>query len=168
MTLMADSEQSSAATLGTALSWVGYAWFVFAVLWAMGAPQGLGVSGELASSIGSTIFPSIVLIGVGRALRRRARVVESPDSFGTPPTVPRPDASYELTPPPAPAPPKPARTVAPPKKVVAAPTPVVTAPEPGVEPPPSEEPGPVTKPAAPPKTSQELIEEARQRWGIRP
>jgi hypothetical protein len=37
---MADRERSPAATLGTVLSWIGYAGVVFFFLWGMGAGEG--------------------------------------------------------------------------------------------------------------------------------
>jgi len=170
---MADREQSPAATLGAALSWIGYVWFVFAVLWGLGAIQALGVSGPIASGIGTTIFPAIVMIGVGRAIRRRARPAEDsirPDvaaPIRIPPILPRTDTSYELPRPTVPTAPKPPRPVTAPRKVADKPMGVAAAQESGEEttPPGLES---VTKPAGRPKTSQELIEEARRRWGTRP
>ena len=170
---MADPEQSPAATLGRVLSWIGYVWFVFAVLWGLGAIQALGVSGPIARGIGTTIFPAIVMIGVGRAIRRRARPAEDsirPDvaaPIRTPPILPRTGAGYELPRPTVPTAPKPPRPVTAPKKAADKPMEVAAAQESGENTTPSELES-VAKPAGRPKTSQELIEEARRRWGTRP
>jgi hypothetical protein len=171
MVAMADGEQSSTATLGRILSWIGYLWLVFAVLWGLGVAEAIGISGPFASSIGRSVFPAIILIGVGRVMRKRSQAdpnqpqpeVSAP-MRPTPPILPddRPVFSY---PPPAPPSPKPSARPAPQAKQPAVPPaePVITAGQ-SDEPPPSD-PG-VQLPKH--KSSQELIDEARQRWGSRP
>jgi hypothetical protein len=170
---MTDREQDPTAALGRVLSWIGYLWFVFAVLWGMGVIEALGLSGSVASGIGGTVFPAIILIGVGRVLRRRARSAEEsirPDvSRGpepTPPILPGPDPRVNFPPPQAPrAPRPPPRTVTPPQAVVVEPT---EAGFPGGEAQQSSPDQDLDPTTGSPKTSQELIEEARRRWGSRP
>jgi len=168
MSTMADGDQSSTATLGRILSWIGYLWAVFAVLWGMGVAEAIGISGSFASSVGRSIFPAIVLIGVGRVMMKRAQV--GPDEMRpdvsrpelTPPILPedRPVASYP--PPPAPTPKPPPRPSTPPKPVVEAPVDVVSNADMRDHPRTSGD-GGVATPKH--KSSQELIDEARRRWG---
>lgn len=169
MSIMAESDQSPTATLGRVTSWIGYLWFLFAVLWGMGAIQALGVTGSVASFVGRTVLPAIVLIGVGRVLRKRARVDEdvivpdtSSEPLRTPPVLPRPDPTPLVV---RPVPKPPPRPAAPPKKLVDEPVGVVTETESGDETSPVRE---LESPSGRHKTSQEMIEEARQRWGTRP
>ncbi|HET7846606.1 MAG TPA: hypothetical protein VFL72_03875 [Acidimicrobiia bacterium] len=171
---MAERESNPSATLGTVLSWIGFLWLGFAVLWGMGAIDMLGFSGSLASAIGSTVFPAIILIGIGRALRRRAlasgetiRPDVSQVPGATPPIIPETRPRYDPPRPTTPAaPPKPAPTPPPPPKpVVAEPAEAVLPDDQGLRSEPGQDPG--LTPSAP-KTSQELIEEARRRWGTRP
>jgi len=170
---MAERESNPSATLGTVLSWIGFLWFGFAVLWGMGAIDMLGLSGSLASAIGSTVFPAIILIGVGRALRRRGLASEEtirPDVSqvpgATPPIIPDTRPRYDPPRPTVPAAPKPAPPpMAPPKAVVVEPAEVALPDDQGVRSAPGQD--PELTPSAP-KTSQELIEEARRRWGTRP
>lgn len=171
---MTEGEQNPRAALGTVLTWVGSVWVVFSVLWGLGVLQAIGISGTVASEVGGTIFPAIVLIGIGRALRRRARVDPnvivpdvSPAPRPTPPILPRPDTRVDFPPPVLPPAPKPAppRTLASQRAVVVAPVTEQPDSTQTREVPPIDEldPTPGT-----PKTSQELIEEARKRWGTRP
>jgi hypothetical protein len=173
MGIMADGEQSSTAILGRILSWIGYLWVVFAVLWGIGVAEAIGISGSFASSIGRSVFPAIVLIVVGRVMRKRTRVDPNdiqPDvapGFGpTPPILPGDEPSLYLPPPivqPAPRPPP--RPAAIPKQAVPPPPESASV---NVEP--REEPMLQAEGVPPPhhKTSQELIDEARHRWGTRP
>jgi hypothetical protein len=166
---MTEGERNPRATLGTALSWVGSLWAAFSVLWGLGVLQAIGISGAIASEIGGTILPALVLLGIGRALKKRSRDDSnvilpdvSPAPQRTPPILPRSDARH-----PVPTAPKPAsaRAEAPRKTVVVEPPVVAPYPPEARETPPVGEldPTPGT-----PKTSQQLIEEARQRWGTRP
>lgn len=172
---MSDSEQNPASALGTVMSWIGSLWVVFAVLWGVGVIEALGVSGPIASGLGSTIFPALVLIGVGRLLRKRARVEDvsasadvPPARLRTPPILPKPQARFEVPPPIVLTAPKPPRTVVAPRTVVDKPVETVPARESSDDASPTREMESATKPAGRPKTSQEMIEEARQRWGTRP
>lgn len=170
---MADGDQNPTATLGRVMSWIGYLWAIFAVLWGLGAVEALGISGPMASGLGSTIFPAIILIGVGRVLRKRARVDEdvilpdvSPRPVPTPPILPgnKPLSSYPppVIPPTSKPPPRPAP---PPQQPGGRRVEVGTDSEPHDEPTPAVDAG---VPSPTHKTSQELIDEARQRWGTRP
>jgi len=169
---MIDREPNPTAALGRILSWIGYVWFVFAVLWGMGVIEALGISGPVVSDIGGTVFPAIILIGAGRVLRRRARVAEdsirpdvSRDPVPTPPTLPGSDPRFDFPPPPAPTTQRPLpRTVAP-RAVVVEPVEVVPAGDPDQQPSTGRD---LESTPRQPKTSQELIEEARRRWGTRP
>ncbi len=170
MGVMADGEQSSTATLGRILSWIGYLWVLFAVLWGLGVVEAIGISGSVASSIGTSIVPAIILIGVGRVMMKRSKVDPNeirPDvasgSVPTPPILPgdTPVLSYSPPPPSNPRPPQ--RPTAPPKPAV---EPVMVEPVATNES--SGDSGEGGVPLPKPKTSQELIDEARKRWGARP
>lgn len=170
---MTDREQNPAAALGRLMSWIGSIWLVFSVLWGLGALQALGLSGSIASGIGSTIFPALILLGVGRAVRRRARSVEDPvqpdvsrEPVRTPPILPRTDTSYEPPRPTAPTTPKSPRPVAAAERAPDKPIEVVAGPGHETATPTEWDPAPGS--SGPHKTSQELIEEARRRWGTRP
>jgi hypothetical protein len=168
---MADGEQSSTATLGRILSWIGYLWLVFSVLWGLGVAEAIGISGSFASTIGRSVFPAIILIGVGRVMRKRSQPAPdqpqpdvSPPLGPMPPILPdeRPVLSYSPPTPPAPKP-SPRPTPQPVKPVVAPSESMTNAGQ-------SAEPSSVdaVAPSPKPRSSQEMIDEARQRWGSRP
>jgi hypothetical protein len=168
MGAMADGEQSSTATLGRILSWIGYLWLVFAVLWGLGVAEAIGISGSFASSIGRSVFPAIILIGIGRVMRKRSAADPNqpqPDVSRppgpTPPILPEdgPVFSYQ---PPAPKPP--ARPAPQAKQTALPAAESMTTGGQSYEPPPSA----VAVPLPSHKSSQELIDEARRRWGSRP
>lgn len=170
---MTERESNPSAALGTILSWIGFLWFGFAVAQGMGVLDALGLSGSAFSNIGSTVFPAIILIGVGRALRRRALASEEiirPDVSqvpgATPPIIPETRPRYDPPRPTTPVAPKPApRPAAPPKAVVVEPVEPMLPDDQAVRSAPGQGSGSTPRP---PKTSQELIEEARRRWGTRP
>jgi hypothetical protein len=170
---LTDRESNPSATLGRILSWVGFLWFGFAALHGVGALDALGLSGSISSGIESMVFPAIILIGIGRAIRRRALASEEtirPDVSrvpgATPPIIPETRPRYDLPPPTGPAAPKPApRPVSPPKAVVVEPVEAALPDDRAERSAPGQDPGSTSKL---PKTSQELIEEARRRWGTRP
>jgi len=171
MVVMADGDQSSTASLGKILSWIGYLWVAFALLWGLGVLEAIGISGSIASGIGRSVVPAIILIGVGRVMRKRSQADPNqpqPDVTRPPEATPpilsddRPVFSY---PPPAPPAPRPSDRPAPQAKQPAVPpAESMTTSAESEEPPPSD-PG---VPAPKHKTSQQLIDEARQRWGTRP
>ena len=169
MNVMADGEQSSTATLGRILSWIGYLWVVFAVLWGVGVVEAIGISGSVASGIGRSIVPAIILIGIGRVMRKRSTVDPNelrPDvssgSVPTPPVLPGDTPVFSYSPPPAPNSKPPPRPAAPPKPAVEPALEMVASTESRVDQ------GDGAVPLTKPKTSQELIDEARRRWGTRP
>jgi hypothetical protein len=167
--VMAEGDQSG--TLGRILSWIGYLWALFAILWGVGVIEALGLSGSIASSIGSTIFPAIILIGIGRFLKKRAEVDDgalrpdvSPQTPPTPPILTQPTSRVDFPAPVTPpkAPPPPPRM---PKKDVIPPDEAATRAEPIYE---TSTTGDLGSTPGRHKTSQELIDEARQRWGTKP
>jgi hypothetical protein len=155
---VADQRIEPAGCLGRVLTLLGIVWLGVVVFTGVFGLR--DQAGSLGALIGSTL-PGLLLIGVGRTLSRRA--AERRDT----PTLPQPSepatgssTSKEVPTPAPPVPPpsrptevfpKPARTTPPP------------APEADV---PSDLPPPPAPP--PPKSSQEMIEEARKRWGRRP
>ncbi len=154
------------------MSWIGSIWLIFSVLWGLGALQALGLSGSIASAIGRTILPAFILIGVGRSVRKRARSVEDPvqpdvarEPVPTPVILPRTDTGYETPRPIATSAPTPQRPIAVPEK--ARDKSIEVAAQPGKKIPISADTGQAPG-SSRPKTSQELIEDARRRWGTRP
>jgi hypothetical protein len=148
---MADRRIEPAGCLGRALTLLGVIWLA-AVVFA-GVAGLRDEAGTLSALIGSTV-PAFILIAVGRVLSRRAAERREQPTLPqptTPPTEPR------VTSPAAP-PPQPSQVIPKPAKSTPAP-----APQPDALP----ELAPPSAPS-PPKTSQEMIEEARRRWGSRP
>jgi hypothetical protein len=115
-------------------------------------------AGSFATIIGSTL-PALVLIGVGRTMSRRAAERRDAPALPQPATPTRTSSAPPIEPPPAPPAPPPAR----PSEILPRPARSAPAPEPV-------EPIDVRLPPAqtPPKSSQEMIEEARKRWGSGP
>ncbi|HEY6627684.1 MAG TPA: hypothetical protein VI193_01715, partial [Acidimicrobiia bacterium] len=131
-------------------------------------------SGSFASSIGRSVFPAIILIGVGRVMRKRSKADPNqpqPDVSRppgpTPPILPedRPVTSYPPPAPTAPRAPKPAARPASQTKQSAVPSAesLTDSGQSDQQPPPD-----AGVPLPKHKSSQELIDEARQRWGSRP
>ena len=169
---MAEQNINPVGCLGRVLTILGVLWLGFIVLGAIGVLAEVGISeGFFAGAFGSAI-PAVLLLWAGRALRRRARTMEveaEPTSIPSTPAhsdkrVPsiRVEPTQVDTPPifsgPAPIPPPPSPTKPTPKPV----QPMSSSPEspPGDLldlPPPLETPEP--------KTSRQLIEDARKRWG---
>ena len=155
---MAERRIEPVGCLGRVLTLLGIVWLGIVVLGGIGVLSDIGPSeGFFAGAFGSAI-PGILLLWAGRALRRRAKAMETGPVTVAPAPAPTekrvPTIRVEPSSPPPP------------------PTQVIRAPEKPVEPP--EDPGeapldlpPPLKPP-PPKTSQELVDEARKRWGKRP
>jgi hypothetical protein len=151
---MADRQIEPAGCLGRVLTLLGIIWLGIVVFSGI---FGLRDSaGSLGALIGSTL-PGLLLIGVGRTLSRRAAERREQPSLPQPSTPSSPPKTETTTP----ASPPPAR----PTEVFPKPTRATPAPVPK-EDVPSEPPPPPTPSA--PKSSQEMIEEARKRWGRRP
>jgi hypothetical protein len=190
---MADQSNNPVGCLGRVLTFIGSFWLVIVVLAGMGVLSEFGLGGEIFAWVGGTIIPALLLLAAGRALRRRARAMEqettvivaptppgvpgrrvpttrteTPQPAVTPPVLPgrapptsRPvPRQLEPLPPPAPTPaPAPARGL---EEVIPPPT------GEGPEEKPTAGPAPVIEPRATrPKSSRELVEEARQKWGGR-
>ncbi|HEU4917780.1 MAG TPA: hypothetical protein VFV13_14565 [Acidimicrobiia bacterium] len=155
---MADQQIEPVGCLGRLLTLLGILWLgavVFAGVF--GLRDNPGTIGAL---IGSTV-PALLFIAAGRALSRRAAARR--ETVPVTPPAERPfrtsTSSADWSAPKSPTP------VAPPSAPPSAPSrPARPAPaaEPEPDTPPSLPP-PLTPP--PPKTSQEMIEEARRRWG---
>jgi hypothetical protein len=143
---MGDQRFDGGGCLGRVLIVLGIIWLgavVFAGFFGL-----RDNAGSFATLIGSTL-PGLLLIGVGRTMSRRA--AERRDA----PTLPQP-----ASPPTPPSPPatQPTNVLPKPRKPAPLPNPE---PETPIELPPPQTP-------SPPKTSQQMIEEAHKRWGGRP
>ncbi|MGA7097336.1 MAG: hypothetical protein WB245_07190 [Acidimicrobiia bacterium] len=191
-----NSAQNAIGCFGQALSLIGFAWAGLVVLGGLGILDRLGLSPALLAGLAGSIIPAFFFIAVGRAIRSRSRREtrrasttgasprgpvradpsgRRPKPPATPPVLPGRKGPGPAIPPPIPAPvPRPAvRDESSPNP------PVVTArmddpPAPvledqrfvGVEYP-STTPRSKTSGMAKPKTSQEMIEEARKKWGTK-
>lgn len=162
----------AAGCLGRILTAIGAVWAVIAILASVGILNRVGLGSGFVATAAASLFPAILLLAAGRALRRRSRAarVDLPAPKG--PGAKRVPSSRQTPAQQAPIP-APVPTPPPPKPAAAAPRPQAVAPSGGLEPTsttaptPSEvptDPGPAA-PIGRPKTSEELIEEARKRWG---
>jgi hypothetical protein len=154
---MADRQIEPAGCLGRVLTLLGIIWLGIVVFSGI---FGLRDSaGSLGALIGSTL-PGLLLIGVGRTLSRRAAErrdapsLPQPSAPPTPSSTPKSEPSTTASPPPT----KPSEVFPKPARAAPAPGPDTEAQ--------SELPPPPLPPA--PKSSQEMIEEARKRWGRKP
>ena len=157
---MADQNINPVGCLGRVLTVLGVLWLGFVVLGGIGVLSEVGISeGFFAGALGSAI-PAVLLLWAGRALRRRARTIE----VQTLPAPVPPDPSEKRVPtmrvessqvetPPAPLPPSPVKPA--PRPV---PSPKEPLPNDLIDLPP-----PLIPPE--PKTSRQLIDEARKKWG---
>jgi hypothetical protein len=151
---VADQRIEPAGCLGRVLTLLGILWLGVVVFTGIFGLR--DQAGSLGALIGSTL-PGLLLIGVGRTLSRRA--AERRDA----PSLPQP------SPPTPSSPPKTETTTAPStppaKPTEVFPKPARTAPAPAPQ---GDVPSHLPPPPVPPKSSQEMIEEARKRWGRRP
>jgi hypothetical protein len=146
---MAEQRIEPAGCLGGLFTLLGIVWLGL-VLFAgvFGLRDNPGSWGAL---IGSTI-PALVFLAVGRVLRRRAAEKREAPSLPQPSEIPaRPSPVVTEPSPPRPSP--------------VFPEPGPEAPSPEAEPSLELHPPPAPPPA---RTSQEMIEEARRRWGTGP
>jgi len=185
---MTDQNANAVGCLGRMLTFFGMVWIAIIVLGGIGVLSRLGMSGDFLAGFGGSIIPALFLLGAGRALRRRATTMsEQPESMPMPdvqssegrrvPSIrPEPSAPSPI-PRPIPVPP-PAATL--PKTVQPRPRPVdpiakarrdvaerLEEAVSGLEEPtrvPS--PASIDEKSSRPKTSQELVDEARKRWGV--
>lgn len=169
---MADQNINPVGCLGRMLTILGTLWLGFIVLGGIGVLSEVGISeGFFAGAFGSAI-PALLLLWGGRVLRRRARTMETqtePVSM-----LPAPDPAEKRVPsiriessqtdtPPilpgsAPTPPAPSPFRPAPKTAQPVPSSQENPPADLVDLPPLLEP-------PEPKTSRQLIDEARKKWG---
>ena len=178
---MADQSFNPVGCLGRVLTLLGVIWIGIVVLGSIGLLAEFGLGGGILAWISGTIIPALLLLFAGRALRRRARTME--EQQPALPTTPVPTTPEKKVPTSRPGQPRPILT---PPRLPDSPTPQVPAPtrEPSQslddvipareEKPPSVKPAPTRpeeklEPARPieiqTKTSREMIEEARRKWG---
>jgi hypothetical protein len=182
---MADQNLNPVGCLGRVLTFLGVFWIGLVVLGGIGLLSELGLSRGFLAGIGGTIIPALFLLAAGRALRRRGRAMEEetpvtitptgptipgrrvpttrterPETIVTPPVLPgqtprtRPvPRQLDPLPPPPTTPTRSLEDVIPPPES----EPEATKPKPS--------PPPLGLPTARPKTSRELVEEAKQKWG---
>ena len=143
------------AIAGLLASAVGYLWLLTSILSATGVI-------ELPEDFAGSAFYALALVFLGRALRKRARPVGDEDGFRGPVPVPTPPILPDT---PRSQPPEVARLPAPPP----APAPAAKLEEPAITRPELLDPGLAAdyRPAIPttPKSSRQLVDEARARWG---
>lgn len=179
--MMADQKVTldAAGCLGRVLTLLGFIWIGIVVLGGMGLLSELGFSRGFLAGIGGTILPGLMLLVAGRSVSRRAaktraRTIGAPEG-PTPPVI-QPKRVPTIRSEPAQKAPIPFRVEE------------TLSPKPVVEPAPRAEPAPekptetqevleevfsklkepsafTTSGRSRPKTSQEMIEEARKRWG---
>ncbi len=163
-----------AGLLGRLLTWIGFVWVSLILLGGMGILNPGGPLDDFISRfLPGGILPAFVLLAAGRALRRRSRKrveeTDQPDEpLDRPPaTRTEPPTSAPVKASPAPAPPKPPQRRPEPKPAPKSLEEVLTkmedrsstAPEHVVD-----DPIELDLHAAP-KTSQEMIDEARRKFG---
>lgn len=147
---MADRQIDPAGCLGRVLTLLGIIWLGVVVFTGVFGLR--DNAGSMGAVIGSTL-PALLLLAAGRVLSRRAAERKAAPALPPPTARPSRSSTAETEPPP------------PPQEVF--PRPAKTAPPPSPEPElPAELPPPPIP--SPPKTSQEMIEEARKRWGTGP
>ena len=190
--MMAEQNVNPLALLGRLLTFIGAVWFGVVFLSRIGLFSELGVGDGFFAPGGNLagLTPALILLVVGRALRRRAKAAQdqsSPVPVPVEPTVgerrvptSRTEASTPiLTPPrvpeitPAPTPPVRSPTPSPPvpRQVDPLPPPSTAlvpekspAPDPETSPSIAEQVAKIKK-AGSAKTSKEMVEEAHKRWG---
>lgn len=107
---MAEPAQvTGLGSLGRLLSFFGYVWVGLILFGRFGILGELGLDIRILGSIGGSIIPGFVLIAAGRALKKRGKVVqekaESEEATGQEPAPDRPRPPVAETPkPPAPKP----------------------------------------------------------------
>ncbi len=84
--------------LGRVLTWVGSAWLALIIIAGLGAFRGSPLD-EIVSIVGASLVPAVLLIAAGTALRRRQKAVERQ---AEPVVVPRRPQGPRRPPPPAP------------------------------------------------------------------
>jgi hypothetical protein len=181
---MADQSNNPVGCLGRVVTLFGVAWLVVVVLAGMGLVSEFGPAGGVLAWLGGSFIPALILLAAGRAIRRRARTMDGNDTVAIPTNIPgkrvpstRPESTRPVVTPPVipgrtpPAsrpiprqldPLPPPSTPRPSSLEEVIPPPADTGPEPKPVPPPPPAVDPTT---VRPKTSRELVEEARKKWG---
>jgi len=164
--LVADQNINAVGCLGRVLTILGTLWLGFLVLGGIGVLSNVGISeGFFAGAFGSAI-PGVLLLWAGRALRRRARTMETQIDPVAPAPMPGPtekrvptirieSSQTEMPLPPIQPPPPPVRPApkpVPPAQSPQQPLPIL-----------DDLPPPLVPPE--PKTSRQLVDEARKKWG---
>jgi hypothetical protein len=185
---MADRNATidAAGCLARVLTTLGIIWIGFVILGGLGILSEAGWSGGFLAGLGGSILPGLMLLVAGRAVKRRAVTLggESPGGGGsvTPPIIPGrrvpPSTPVPAQKTPIPFPvverpsPKPVATPSPPppEPVEETRSDVMRRLEETFSPPEGDSdvaPSGTAEPGATParKTSQEMIEEARRKWG---
>ena len=193
---MSEQNANAVGCLGRMLTFVGLVWIGLIVLGGIGILSRLGVREPfIAGLVGTSIIPGLFFLASGRVLRRRAATMAEPEgqSASTPvpdqelskskgvksirldptarptpstPPMPIPVPIPEPTPPrPAQQRPRPVDPIAKARRDVAKSLEEAVA---GLQEPsePSQESGSIGGKSPRPKTSQELVDEARRRWGV--
>jgi hypothetical protein len=185
MTAMADQSSNPVGCLGRVLTFIGVFWIGVVLLAGLGLFSEFGFARGFLAGIGGSIIPGVFLLAAGRALRRRARAIgdeapvivtptgptppgrrvpstrtERPETIVTPPVLPGPTPrtppvprQQDPLPPPRSTPSRSLEEVIPPPE---------SEPEDAKT---KSSPPPVGLPATRPKTSRELVEEAKRKWG---
>jgi hypothetical protein len=187
---MADRNLNPVGCLGRALTFLGIVWIGIIILGSIGLLSELGMTVDFLAGIGGSIIPGLLLLAAGRGLRRRAKTMEGqPGPVTAPPQgsdpekrVPTsrsepttsPGSTTVLTPPRLPSPEplahKPQVKPAP-KPVAPVRREVTRSLEKTISPLDEDltdkvlQTPPVELEPPPPKTSRELVDEARKRWG---
>ncbi len=77
--MLDEPSVNSSGILGRVLTWIGFAWFLLIVTPGLRFLAESGLSSEIVDFLQGGFFPALILIAVGRALRRRARQREAPE-----------------------------------------------------------------------------------------
>lgn len=174
---MADQQNvNPAGCLGRALTLAGYVWVGFAILGGVGMLREFGLDDLPVGNVLGSVIPGFILIGIGRSIARRVKPVEGPAPSSQPrptqkrtppvlrPAPPQAKPRPEPKPQPRPERPQPQPTRAEQEQRAARSLEEVLGVKEGDEiGPPAQRP-PATGPMPRP-TSQEMIEEARKKWG---
>jgi hypothetical protein len=182
---MADQSNNPVGCLGRVVTFVGVAWLLVVVLAGVGLLSEFGPAGGVVAWVSGSFIPALLLLAAGRAIRRRARTMDGSDTVTIPTNIPgkrvpttRPESTRPVATPPVIPGRTPPTSRPVPRQLDPLPPPVTTQPsslEEVIPPPPVDagpEPKPVTAPlpavdrsTGRPKTSRELVEEARKKWG---
>ena len=174
---MSDQSSNNAARrLGTVLSAIGFAWFLLAILADMGALSELGLPRELIAGLRGNFFTPVILIIAGRSMRKRAKrraeqgEPQSPRPAPRPAPIPAPRPAPRHTPSPQASRPKPDQSEASGEPTtqrhdVVSLEEALAGLEPETEPAEESASQSDAEQLDGPKTSAEMLDEARRKWG---